>query len=187
MSAASRSLASVGTSPLVATASYLGLVVLLLFVVISSLSDLVAQRSDVAASAAMLAQLEGRTKANTAPGRPVMPTGSAYLEGATVTVAGATLLQRVSGAVAKSGGNVLSTQLDVPTIPAKAGFISMVASCEIEQAQLQQVLYDLEAGMPFLFIDQLVVQPIADDTAGQADPGKLRVLLGVSGQWRGTK
>ena len=116
-----------------------------------------------------------------------MPTGSAYLEGATVTVAGATLLQRVSGAVIKFGGNVLSTQLDVPSMPAKAGFISMVASCEIEQAQLQEVLYDLEAGMPFLFIDQLVVQPPADETIKKAEPGKLRVLLGVSGQWRGAK
>jgi general secretion pathway protein M len=93
----------------------------------------------------------------------------------------------VSGAVAKSGGNVLSTQLDVPNVPAKAGFISMVASCEIEQSQLQQVLYDLEAGMPFLFIDQLVVQPVVEDATTKADPGKLRVLLGVSGQWQGAK
>ena len=87
-----------------------------------------------------------------------MPSGSAYLEGATVTVAGAALLQRVAGAVVKFGGNVLSTQLDVQGTPSKAGYLSMIASCEIEQAQLQQVLYDLEAGMPFLFVDQLVVQ-----------------------------
>ncbi|WP_225646573.1 type II secretion system protein GspM [Bradyrhizobium australafricanum] len=187
MSAASRSLTAVSTSPMVATASYLGLFVLLLFVVISSLSDIIGLRGDVAAAAGMLEQLEGRSRANTAPGQPAMPTGSAYLEGATVTVAGATLLQRVSGAVIKAGGNVLSTQLDVPNVPAKAGFISMVASSEIEQAQLQQVLYDLEAGMPFLFIDQLVVQPVADEAAKGADPGKLRVLLGVSGQWRGAK
>ncbi|MET4386004.1 general secretion pathway protein M [Bradyrhizobium sp. F1.4.3] len=187
MSAASRSLLVVSTSPLVATASYLGLFVLLLFIVIVSLSELVGRQSDVAASTAMLAQLEGRSRANTAPGQPAMPIGSAFLEGATVTVAGATLLQRVSGAVAKSGGSVLSTQLDVPSVPAKAGFISMVASCEIEQAQLQRVLYDLEAGMPFLFIDQLVVQPVSDGPTKETDPGKLRVLLGVSGQWQGAK
>ncbi|MET4279394.1 MULTISPECIES: type II secretion system protein GspM [unclassified Bradyrhizobium] len=186
MSAASRSLAVVSTSPLVATASYFGLLVLLLFIVISSLSDIAGLRSDVAASAGLLEQLEGRSRANTAPGQPAMPTGSAYLEGATVTVAGATLLQRVSGAVIKVGGDVLSTQLEDLNAPAKAGFLSMIASCEIEQAQLQQVLYDLEAGMPFLFIDQLVVQPVADDAKG-ADPGKMRVLLGVSGQWRGAK
>jgi general secretion pathway protein M len=59
----------------------------------------------------------------------------------------------------------------------------MIASCEIEQPQLQQLLYDLEAGMPFLFVDQLVVQtPLAE-----SGNGKLRILLGVSGQWRGAK
>ena len=44
---------------------------------------------------------------------------------------------------------------------------------------------DLEAGMPFLFIDQLVVQT-SSATPGSGD-GKLRILLGVSGQWQGTK
>ena len=104
---------------------------------------------------------------------------------ATVTVAGATLLQRVASAVVKFGGNVLSTQLDVQSTSSKPGFLSMIASCEIEQPQLQQLLYDLEAGMPFLFIDQLVVQ--TPTTGSGAQGGKLRVLLGVSGQWRGAK
>jgi general secretion pathway protein M len=187
MSASPRSLMAITTSPVVATASYLGLAILLLSVAVSSLSDIVGRRGEVAALAALLEQLEGRSSAKAASGAAGAPTGSAYLEGATVTVAGATLLQRVSGAVIKFGGNVLSTQLEVPSTPTKAGFISMVASCEIEQARLQQVLYDLEAGMPFLFIDQLVVQPAGDEINKGTDPGKLRVLLGVSGQWRGSK
>src|SRR5262245_66311847 len=106
----------------------------------------------------MLEQLEGRrsTAGRGATGGTAMPSGSAYLEGATVTVAGATLLERVAGSVVKFGGNVLSTQLDVQGTPTKTGLLSMIASCEIEQSQLQQVLYDLEAGMPFLFLAQLV-------------------------------
>ena len=97
-----------------------------------------------------------------------MPSGSAYLEGATVTVAGATLLQRVAGAVAKFGGNVLSTQLDLQGAPPEPVFSSMIASCEIEQPQLQQLLYDIEAGMPFLFVDQLVVQtPLTASGSGK--------------------
>ena len=50
---------------------------------------------------------------------------------------------------------------------------------------MQQVLYDLEAGMPFLFVDQLVVQTALNGS--NEETGKLRVLLAVSGQWRGTK
>jgi general secretion pathway protein M len=174
------------SSPLLATAAYVGLVVILLFIVLTSIADLIGQRSEVAASATMLEQLEGLGKAakRSAPGGMAMPSGSAYLEGATVTVAGATLLQRVAGAVVKFGGNVLSTQLDVQT-SGKPGFLSMIASCEMEQPQLQQLLYDLEAGMPFLFVDQLVVQTPTTEVGSQ--PGKLRVLLAVSGQWQGAK
>jgi general secretion pathway protein M len=183
-SAPARALTS---SPLAATAAYFGLLFLLLFVIVTSIADLIDQRSEVAASTTMLEQLEGHHAAarRTAPGEMAMPSGSAYLEGATVTIAGATLLQRVAGAVVKFGGNVLSTQLDVQSTSGSPGFLSMIASCEIEQPQLQELLYDLEAGMPFLFIDQLVVQtPTAE--AGE-QPARLRVLLGVSGQWRGAK
>jgi general secretion pathway protein M len=174
------------SSPLIAATAYVGLLVLLLFTVVTSISDVIDQRGEVAASATMLQQLEGSktARANVA-GDVTMPSGSAYLEGATVTVAGATLLQRVASAVVKFGGNVLSTQLDVQSTSSKPGFLSMIASCEIEQPQLQQLLYDLEAGMPFLFIDQLVVQ--TPTTGSGAQGGKLRVLLGVSGQWRGAK
>ena len=176
----------VTSSPLLAMATYVGLVVVLLFTVLTSIVDLIGQRSEVAASATMLAQLEGvgTSAKRSAPGEMAMPSGSAYLEGATVTIAGATLLQRVAGAVVKFGGNVLSTQLDVQST-GKPGFLSMIASCEMEQPQLQQLLYDLEAGMPFLFVDQLVVQTATTEAGSQ--PGKLRVLLAVSGQWQGAK
>ena len=170
-------------SPVVAATAYVGLVVVLVVMAASSLVDFFDQRASVAATAAMLEQLEGR-KAPPAGGRgdAAMPSGSAFLEGATVTVAGATLLQRVAAAVTKLGGNVLSSQLDLQGPHAKAGFVTMVANCELDQSKLQSLLYDLEAGMPFLFIDQLDIQ--AATTPGD---GKLRFLLGVSGQWQGAK
>jgi general secretion pathway protein M len=178
---------AITASPILAAAIYIGLVAVLLFVIVTSILDVVGQRSEVAAASAMLEQLEGRRPAalGGAPGDVTMPSGSAYLEGATVTVAGAALLQRVAGAVAKFGGNVLSTQLDLQGSQTRAGFLSMIASCEIDQPQLQQLLYDLEAGMPFLFVDQLEVQTSL--TASGSASGRLRILIAVSGQWRGTK
>jgi len=170
-----------------AAAIYVGLVLVLLFTIVTSIVDIDGQHAEVAAASAMLEQLEDHkaVAAGGAPGDLTMPAGSAYLEGATVTIAGATLLQRVAGAVVKLGGNVLSTQLDLQGSPSKTGFLSMIASCEIDQPQLQQLLYDIEAGMPFLFVDQLVVQtPL---TASGSGSGKLRILLTVSGQWRGAK
>ena len=137
---------SLVNSPIAAAAGYAVLVLVLLAVAISSIADMLGQRSSVAATADILAQLEGR-KASTADGRSVdagMPSGSPFLEGATVTVAGAALLQRVASAVTKAGGNVVSSQLDLQGPNAKAGFVSMVANCELDQSALQAMLYDLD-------------------------------------------
>ncbi len=177
----------VTNSPILAAAIYAGLAAVLLFVIVTSILDVFAQRSELSAASAMLEQLEGRKPPAGASTDVTMPSGSAFLEGATVTVAGATLLQRVAGAVVKFGGNVLSTQLDLQASQTKTGFLSMIASLEIEQPQLQQLLYDLEAGMPFLFVDQLVVQTSTSESGAATGNGKLRVLLAVSGQWRGAK
>ena len=170
-------------SPITAAIAYAGLVLVLVAVIVSSVVDILSQRAAVAASAEMLEQLEGRKPMKSRSAEAGMPSGSPFLEGATVTVAGAALLQRVAGAVTKLGGNVLSSQLDVQGTQAKAGFVSMITSCELDQPALQPLIYDLEAGMPFLFIDQLSVQ--APTTS--SGEGKLRILLAVSGQWQGAK
>ena len=174
------------TSPIPAATLYGGIVVLLLFICVSSIQDVLDGRADIAASAAMLEQLDGRRPAARGQSADVTaPSGSPFLEGSTVTVAGAVLLQRVAGTVTKLGGNMLSSQIELQGTQAKTGFLSIIASCEIEQRSLQQLVYDLEAGMPFLFVDQLVVQ--APATFAASGDGKLRVLLTVSGQWQGRK
>lgn len=173
--------------PMLAAVAYAGLVLALLLTAIFSIAGLLGQRAGVTNAAAMLEQLEGHRPAaagGTFADVP-MPSGSAFLEGATVTVAGAALIQRVAGAVTKFGGNVLSTQVELKGTQSKAGFLSILASCEIDQVGLQRLLYDVEAGMPFLFIDQLVVQ--APSTQSSSGSGKLRILLAVSGQWQGAK
>ena len=55
----------------------------------------------------------------------------------------------------------------------------------LAQPVLQELLYDIESGMPFLFVDQLVAQGPA--VPGTMPEGKLRVLISVSGQWQGAR
>jgi general secretion pathway protein M len=134
----------------------------------------------------LLDQLQGR-KARGAGMSPLAAEhpGTPFLEGPTVTVAGATLLQRVAAAVGNVGGTIQSSQVDVLGTQAKDGLVGLLVSCEMDQPALQKLLYDLEAGMPFLFVDQLVVQtPL---TASGSGSGRLRILIAVSGQWRGAK
>ena len=104
-----------------------------------------------------------------------------------MTVAGANLLQRVAAAVGNQGGSVQSSQVDVSGAQVKDGFVGLVVSCELEQPALQKVLYDLEAGMPFLFVDQLDVQVPQSTALNEAGTGRVRVILGVSGQWQAGK
>jgi general secretion pathway protein M len=174
--------------PALALAAYLVVVVGLVLIAWGALADAYSHYQDYAAANEMLDQVEGRKPmpgGHTIGSSGVSPAGSPFLEGPTVTVAGAALQQRVTSAVTKVGGNVLSSQVDLQGALAKQGYVSLLASCEVDQPSLQQLLYDLEAGMPFLFIDQLVVQ--APQTGSTEDSGRMRVLLGVSGQWQASR
>ncbi len=171
--------------PAVAVTVYVALVVVLGVVAWIATADLLDQRQAVAQSEELLAQLERGRQSTASHAEAAAPQGSPFLEGQTVTVAGAALLQRVSDAVTKVGGNVLSSQVDVKEAQQKAGLVTMVASVELGQPDLQKLLYDLEAGMPYLFVDQLTVQ--APDTVTRGEGGRLRVVLGVSGQWQVVK
>ena len=164
-------------------------VAVLLVMAWSGVADIIERRQSVAAASDLLAQLEGRKPfAGATPGASAtqIPTGSPFLEGQTLTVAGAALLQRVADAVNKVGGSVLSSQVDVQGVQAKDGFVSVLASCEIEFAALQRLLYDLEAGMPYLFIEQFAAQAATTSTATDTG-GRMRLLLSVSGRWGGEK
>jgi len=172
--------------PSVASLLYLALVAGLLLASRSALTDLYQQRQEVVAARFIMDQLNGR-KQNRGTGLNANAghAGSPFLEGQTVTIAGAALLQRVADAVTRVGSSVLSSQVDVDSPKSKQGQVSLIVSCEVAESELQKLLYDLEAGMPYLFLDQVVVQ--APDRADRAEGGRLRVLLGVSGQWQPPK
>jgi general secretion pathway protein M len=174
-----------------AAIGYAVLVLLFAVMTLTSITDVLGRRAAVADAADTLAQLEGRIPKRGA-GADAAVSGSPVLEGPTVTVAGAALLQRVAGAITKVGGNILSSQVELQGPQIKDGFISVTANCDLEQPALQQLLYNLESGMPFLFVDQLVVQAAtaADGAPGgarAAEIAKMHVLISVSGQWQAAK
>ena len=116
---------------------------------------------------------------------PARRRGSPFLGGETITVAGATLLQRVAGAITQFGGTVQSSQVDLQGPQAKDGFVTLISAARWTQPGLQKLLYDLEAGMPFLFVDRLIVQgPQSATVAGAA---RTRILIALSGQWQESK
>ena len=173
------------SSPAAAAILYVVTIVALLWIGAATVVDLIAKHDQLNDANAQLVQFSGRKRpgGTSAAGSATAPGGSVFVEGRTVTIAGAALVQRLTEAIDKVGGSVLSTQVDLPAARANESLISVVASCELEQPALQQLLYDLEAGLPFLFVDQLhVQQPLAAAAGGV---GRLTVLVTVSGQWQG--
>ncbi len=169
--------------PVAAVAAYVALVVLFAFTTVQTVIEVLGSRDAVASSAEILQTLEARHPAQRSAVRSdvSVPTGSPFLEGQTASVASAMLLQRVLAAAKRVNGNTLSSQVDVQGPLAKSGFVSATFSIELASGSLQPLLYDLEAGMPFLFIDELVVQPAASGT------DRMRLVLGISAQRQSAK
>lgn len=150
------------------------------------IAGLLDQSAQVDLAQATLAQLDGRlTHAAGAQGADAQATQSPFLDGQTITVAGAALQRRIETAAAQAGGVVVSSQVELDGPRAKDGFITVTSSLELAQDKVQPFLYDLEAGMPFLFVDTLSVQ--APEASGETDKTRMRVSVGVTGQWRSAK
>lgn len=173
-------------SPLVAVVLYLAIAGGLLATTGLAIASIIDHQRALAQTASLLDQLQGRQGRGAAAAVSAR-TGSPFLEGPTVTVAGAALLQRVAAAVGSVGGTIQSSQVDVLGTEAKDGVVNLVVSCELEQSALQTLLYDLEAGMPFLFVDQLDVQVPQSTASNEGGAGRIRVMLGISGQWLGSR
>jgi|GraSoiStandDraft_41_1057321.scaffolds.fasta_scaffold1307870_2 general secretion pathway protein M len=174
-------------SPLIAVVLYLAVTLGLLVTAGLAIASIFDHQRALAQTSDLLDQLQGRKARGSASSASAEHPGTPFLEGPTVTVAGAALLQRVAAAVANVGGTIQSSQVDVLGTQAKDGFVGLVVSCEMEQPALQKLLYDLEVGMPFLFVDQLDVQVPQTTTTNDASSGRIRVVLGVSGQWQAVK
>ncbi len=161
-------------------------VLLLLASAAFAITDIVQRHRKVLESTEILARFEHPKASTSLENGQIggeVPAGSPFLEGQTETIASAALLQRVTSAIARIGGNVVSSEARPQDRQSTDGLVRMTATFEIEQKSLQPLLYDIEAGMPFLFVNKFVAQ--APVSAG--DGGRMRVVLEVSGLWPGTK
>ena len=111
-----------------------------------------------------------------------------YLEGQNESVVAAAMQERLKAAVVRTGGQLRSTQVVTSAENTKSHRIAVRGSMAISLAALQRVLYELESGSPYLFVDNLDVRPIVNPRAGgQIDAdGLLDVSFDVYGYVRGT-
>jgi general secretion pathway protein M len=166
--------------------TYLALLAGLVMLACAMLSNLLDAYAELGEKREALARFERQSQHPSPTGSPPGSVVDAppFLLGKTVTVAGAGLQERVETAIAKAGGSVMSSQIDFQIPRAPEGFVGLTSSLEIKQENLQSLLYDLEAGMPYLFVENLSIE--SPQGFGEPDSARMRVLIGVTGQWRET-
>lgn len=175
-----------------ALGAYGALLIVLGVITVRSIADLEARREAVAATSDLLARLDRHRPLPA--GAAGAPAGSPFLEGPTVTIAGANLLQQLSNAVARFDGRITSSRVEVQGTPFGEGFVSVTVSVQIAEPDLQKLLYDLETGRPLLFVGQLMVRAKGAASGGEgseagaegASAVPLEVSLTVYGQWQAT-
>ena len=162
---------------------YLALVVAGFLIAIAATAQAIERYQVLSASDEMLARLKNRAAPHSS--QSASPDGalkaSPFLTGSTVTVASAGLLQRVAALITAAGGTISSSEVEPQSALGKDGYVRVTVNCELEQAKLQQLLYDVEAGTPFLFIEQLVAQ------GPQPENPRMRLVIEISGVWPGAK
>ena len=170
--------------PRYATFIYGAAVLAMLLTSVFALVEIVRQYQALGAAAETLATFERRKENTASDATPInQPAGSPFVEGPTLTVASASLLQQLTTALTRAGGSVISSEVDNQFAQSKEGFVRIRATGNIEQTGLQQLLYELESGMPFVFVDQLSARMEVD---GKKD-GLMRVSLGVTALWSAGK
>ena len=125
----------IGRRQALAVVAYLGVVIGLLAISLVLVADLRDKKAEVEAAQMRLDQLSERSRLSSAASITPNATvsGSPFLDGRTITVAGAALQQRVEAAVAKAGGALMSSQVELDGPDAKNGFINLTASMEVSQ------------------------------------------------------
>jgi general secretion pathway protein M len=166
---------------------YVGVVIVLFVISLFLIADLRDKAAELAAAQMRLAQLSERSQQGSSASIGSNPgvNGSPFLDGQTITVAGAALQQRVQEAVAKADGALMSSQVELDGPDAKNGFVGLTASMEVSQAAVQTILYDIEAGVPYLFVDKVSIQ--SPEIFGDPESGRTRMTIGVVGQWRSSE
>ena len=155
-----------------------------------TLSQIEAERAEIDARQSELQALQRRMAIPAAAAKTAADPIDPFIEGGTFALAANALQQRVVGFIESAGGTLVTVSVDPPvTADDESGRRVVVqAVAEVENDGLQQVLYQLEAEPPYVFVENLVVGRAATRDLGEADSSqkspRLSIDLRVAGYFR---
>ena len=136
------------------------------------------------AQAAMLANLQSRI-AGIEPeeaGTAEADSASIFLPGETPAIAGAALQRTIADTIRAAGGTLIEAEFArVEASDEDPGRVDLRISFDAEINSLQQVLLQLESGLPILLVRSVDVQSATEATEAMSPP--LRVAMLVGGYW----
>lgn len=132
-----------------------------------------------------LTRLEAAQKrAGGTGGRAIAPE-AAFLAAPTAALASAQLQTYVTRLVAAQHAALASSNAPPTTSKEAADAVRLQATFDMELSALQALIYDLEAGTPYVFVEALSLQPLDGARRGGSQP-LLRVTLNLRAHWRRT-
>ena len=162
---------------------------LLLIVCVGLLVVTLQMRADAATELAqrqdMLARLSARLRSSADANHKMKPASApprAFIEAAAPGLASADL-QAYVAKLAERHAALVSFGAQASVDDKAADAIRIEASMDISLRALQVLLYQLESGTPYVFVDNMTVRSAAAATAGSSGDLPLRVTLGLRAPW----
>lgn len=159
---------------------------LLLLVCVFTAGPLVQMRSDAGWELAehheLLSRLETRMRADASRSKGAAPP-TAFLDAPTTGIASAKLQAYLAQLVELQHAGLVSTGAETSKRDEAPDTIRIQATLEMNTKALRAILYQLESGTPYVFVDALTVQP-ASTTAGHVEDPLLRATMSLRAFWR---
>jgi general secretion pathway protein M len=166
----------------------LAVLALLVLTCLSVTGLLVRMRSDAGAELAerreILSRLQTRLRADNGRSKALAPP-TAFLDAPTKAIASAQLQAYLTKLAELQNAALMSSGGEAAKRDEPSDTVRLQASLEMSLKALQAMLYQLESGTPYVFVDGLTVQ-LASASAGHViDDPVLRATLSLRAFWRG--
>jgi len=161
--------------------------VLLLLVSVSVVGMLFQTRADAVQESferrEILSRLEAKLHENASrPTAAAPPT--AFLDGSTPGLASAQLQSYLAQLAGDQRASLVSSGGEAAKRDDAPDTIRLQATLDMNLQSLRAVLYQLESGTPYVFVDALAVQPIGATAGRVAEDPLLRTTLSLRAFWR---
>jgi len=134
----------------------------------------------------LLSRIEARAKAsNDARARSgAIAPAAAFLDAATQGLAGAQLQAHLEQMASVHHAVLISSSIEPAKREDPPDSIRLQATLDLNLPALQTLLYQLESGTPYVFVDSLAVQISGATSQHAAEDPLLRITLGLRAVWR---